>query len=582
MCGVFGYIERSDSQKKIDHNVLEQMSNCISYRGPDNSGKFEMDHEDYKIKLYHHRLSIQGLGRLGNQPYKFNDYVVLYNGEIYNYKFLKKILVDHQYKLKSNCDTELIAPLFELFGHNFIEKIDGIFSIIIYNSKNHQIFMYNDCFGVKPLYFYSDQEKIIFSSELSSFKFLNYDINFNAVKSFFIGSYNSFKESYFKNVFQLKPSKYLKFNLNNFNSNEYEYKTKLLSSEDSLYNNIDKVVKDQLISDVPVGIMLSGGLDSSIVLHHASKYIKNFKAYTVDYGFNKLDVQNAKILSKSLNIDLVVINLNKENDNFFSILNNVYNEISEPIGDSAYIGTFLICKKAKNDGIKVLLSGAGGDEIFGGYSRYINNYKDIFRKLFFFLSYFKSLSPKLLKIVDINFDMFTNTSGCFSEVLNLIKTTEVNSFITKFSNEFKSVGNSLESKMLFDLKSYLPNDIFKLTDLASMNNSIEVRVPLTSVIIKNFVSSTFNNQDYINKSVTKNKLRKLYKNFLPREVIEMKKMGFGAPVNHIVDKCKPELIDFIKVNSNKLDLFDVEKINYNSISNNLLFHLFIYIKWKLK
>ena len=450
MCGILGVIQYYNHEI-ISDNMIKLMSESIKYRGPDYTGVFNKIVNNKRINLFHHRLAIQGLGKEGNQPLLRDNIITLFNGEIYNYKELKKYIESKGILLKSNCDTELIPNLYKLYGNKFIEKIDGIFSIVIIDLNINKLFFYNDIFGVKPLYFLKSNDIIIFSSEQKVFKFMNLNTNNLSLMSYLFGSYNIFNFGFHENIISLKPNSYEVLDINDFfDWNIFNYKPYLKETNGkNLYEVLNDSIHDQLISDVPIGILLSGGFDSSIIFHHTLKFTKAFKAYTVDYGNNQEDVKNAKILAESNNIKIEIINYNSLFNSDYQLLNLVYNDISEPIADSAYIGTYLVSRKAKMDGIKVLLSGAGGDEIFGGYSRYIANFKDLIRTNYNFIRL--SDFPLLFKLNNLSFDLFTNTSGCFREVYKFFSREELKNFQLEFNNTCAGYTNDLNGKMDFDI-----------------------------------------------------------------------------------------------------------------------------------
>lgn len=579
MCGFFGVVDTNEVP--FNSNEFSDRADSISHRGPDGRGVVQDAVDGYNFTFSHFRLSIQGIGDSGIQPWIHEDLVVLYNGEIYNYNELRYELTStYGIVLNTKCDTELIPWLYRIYGSEFVSQIKGMFSIVILDKKLQEITFYRDYFGIKPLYYCINNSQIFFSSELSAFKGLGFKENLEAFNSYFIFSYNIFSESFFCNVYELKRSTYLNISLRTKTSFEIKHicwTPKLRGGESSNYIEIiSSSVKSQLISDVPIAISLSGGFDSSILSYYTKQHLSQIKAYTVDFGFNHEDVYNAKEVCRKLSISLNVIDANLYNVCYFSLLNEVYNNISEPIADSAYIGTYLVSKAARDDGYTVLLSGAGGDEIFGGYTRYAKFGRN---SAYYFANLLAKLLPRFMvsrKLYNPRFNLLTNTAGCYREFIKL--GSKINfEFIDKLDSNYTYP--SFVEMMDFDLNYYLVNDILKLTDLASMKCGVEVRVPFLDYDLYSNVRSAFSLSDYVFKNETKTKLKKDFLDVLPPSLYKMKKMGFGAPVDHIIDSCKNEIIEYIRTRESYLKNL-VVKFDYSKVSNNFLFHLFVYLKWR--
>jgi|LakMenE18May11ns_1017448.scaffolds.fasta_scaffold9959041_4 asparagine synthase (glutamine-hydrolysing) len=578
MCGFFGVIENISNCYSLETKL--QMSKRISHRGPD---AFEYVNEAFgnnNIFFSHFRLAIQGLGESGNQPWLHDNLIILFNGEIYNYQELRADLIKDDIIFSTNCDTELIPWLFLKYSHDFVTKINGIFSIVIFDKYSNELTFYRDFFGVKPMYYLISEDKIFFSSELNSFKDLNLPMNLEAVYSFFLFSYNILDESFFSNIVQLKRSSYLNISFKDHDS--YLIKNVNWTPQLNYKNSLDykdlfsQSIRSQLISDVPIAISLSGGFDSSIILNYVTKNLTNVKAYTVDFGFNSEDVNNSKIVSKFFNVDLEVIDARISNIDYFELLNKIYENLSEPIADSGYIGTYLVSEAARKNGFRVVLSGAGGDEIFGGYTRYVQYQQ---KSIYYYLNYLSNYFPKKivnLKLQDPFFHLLTNTSGCYNDIKSLgLNISKLNPLK---NNNFTSYPSTIDM-MDFDLNNYLVNDILKITDLASMRNGVEFRVPFLDYQLYRNVRDTFREQDYIYQNQTKVKLKFDYIENLPSSLYKMKKTGFGAPIDYIIESCRDKLEEYL--NKREAIIKDVFVIgDLSKLSNNFLFHLFIYVKWK--
>jgi asparagine synthase (glutamine-hydrolysing) len=579
MCGFIGIVEANVKPRALEKK--SQISKRISHRGPDGFGFVNDSLDSVNYFFSHYRLAIQGLGDGGNQPLIHDDLIILYNGEIYNYDELRNNLSSlYGIEFNTNCDTELIPWLYLEYGHEFVSYIKGMFSIVILDKKLEEVTFYRDFFGIKPLFYLLDENQVFFGSELNAFKDLNLEINNKAVNSFFLFSYNNSPESFFENVYELKKGTYLNISLGGMDAKEMKHvswspKIGLFES-DSYTKILLTSVHAHLISDVPVAISLSGGFDSSILLYIAKQYLSKIKAYTIDFGYNYEDVNNAKIISNKFSVDLHIINARIEQINYFDLLNIIYEDISEPIADSAYIGTYLVSEAARKDGYRVILSGAGGDEIFGGYSRYTKFKKN---SIFYYLNKLVKIFPQDFispKFYNPFFHLLTNTSGCYYDLVRMGF-----DFRGSITSNIKrdSTYPTIVEMMEFDIDNYLVNDILKITDLASMKCGIESRVPFLDFDLLSNVRSNFIAEDYIFNQETKCKLKSDYRDVLPSSLYNMKKAGFGAPVDFIIESCRQKVIDYIKHREAMLNKF-FPKIEYGSVSNNFLFHLFIYVKWK--
>ncbi|MEO0266938.1 MAG: asparagine synthase (glutamine-hydrolyzing) [candidate division WOR-3 bacterium] len=566
MCGIAGIIS---FEKKINEDIIYKMINLLEHRGPDDSGIYIS--EDKKVFFGNTRLSIIDLSENARQPItnENGNLWIIHNGEIYNYKELKNELLLKGHKFKSNSDTEVLLHLYEEEGENCLLKLNGIFSFAIWDEKEKKLFIARDRFGVKPIYYYFDKDFFIFSSEIKPI-FENFDfvkkIDSEMIEAFLCFGSFPFPHTLFKGIKLLKPSCYLILKDKKIEIKKYYYiNRKNLSKnykelKENLYNILDESIKKNLVSDVPVGVFLSGGLDSSILVYFARKNNKNnLKTFSIIFDEKEFDEREfSRIMSKKF-----------ETQHFENLItsSSMKNEIERflkfmdiPTIDG--FNTYFVSKIARENGMKVCLSGIGGDEIFGGYTSFseipkilkLKNYNIFLKilsnflredkrdKLNYFISnpsietaYFSIRAlytpfkiKKLLKYKEISFDPLI--------YINKIIQDE------KFSEE-----NLINKISLLELKIYMHNQILRDTDNFSMSNSLEVRVPLLEHKLVEFAFS-IPSKYKLHKKI----LKDIMNDYLPEEIIKRKKKGFFFPMEKWL---KGDLKDFLLAGIFDIDSF---------------------------
>ena len=554
MCAINGFSYK-------DPSLLNKMMKISENRGPD----WQDVHFDEEISLGHNRLSILDINKRSNQPFKYKNLVLSFNGEIYNFKDLKKELENKNYKFYTESDTEVLIKLFYEFNLDAFKKISGIFSISIWDNLTKTIYLIRDIIGVKPLYYKEKNGNIFFSSLINPLliddkKILNSDA-LNYYSNF---GYNDLPETFYKNIFKVLPGeliifknkkiikeKFLKFDFNKNNLSDQNIKEK-----------IEEIISKQSISDVPVSLSLSGGIDSNILL---SKIKKNLNSYTVAYEYknNKnIDSICAKQRAKEFNIKHTEVFINQ--DDFFNSLENIIDILEEPIGNENVVGNYFLSKNIKE---KVLFVGDGGDEIFTGYNKYRSLYFiSLLNKfnLFKFLN-FKSNNKNINRIFMKN----SNELHLSFSNQNLLSQKNSSKFYKKikpdniFYNHFSFENSkpSLENIMLADIDTWVQNDVLIRNDKIYMNEAIEVRVPyLDKEMIDNFLYvNTFKKINFFNQ--TKPLMRKIFKNEL-NNILKMKK-GFNSPFNFWINDKKN--IDRLRYYFSK-EYYKSELIDYNYIN----------------
>lgn len=583
MCGFVGVVG-----KKVDHAIIKKMIFSIAHRGPDNISYFE----DEDVHFGFCRLAINDLTEKSNQPFYNNKNILLFNGEIYNYRLLNK-----KFNLKSldNSDTSTLFNLLSNNGKDILNQLNGMFSFLFYDRKSKSFFAARDRFGEKPFYYsYLPNGGIVFASELKAI--LNSGLIIPEIDTSQISNYLSFlhvdpANTIFKNIIPLQPGELISYenkrlkkekywvnsnykitnqlDLNEKNLSEFKYKIK---------NTIHNSVKIQLDACVEVGVFLSGGLDSSIITAVASEYKSKIKTFSFGYE-SRSELGYSNLISKKFKTEhhhFFESNF-KISDNLLEI-NKFFDQ---PFADSACIPFFILSKKARNF-VKVCLGGDGADEIFCGYSNWYSRIEDYrsftknshkvtnlihkylpqkyFKKAFLFKKFYdtKKITSNELEAY-FYLKSVTNSSTLKKLGLNQII---INLPLTNNLPEFDNYIN-------FDQKYYLPGDILFFKDMMTMANSLELRSPFLDKEILELNSQIPKNLHYHN-NIGKFLLKETFKDKIPVEIINRKKQGFGAPIdkwlknNDMIDLSSEYLLNKNKKIYNFIDHRGVKKIFYNN------------------
>ena len=556
MCGIVGFNGQDSSQ-------LELMMKSIHHRGPDDKGTFESE----TFSLGHVRLSILDLSSHGHQPMHYDNLSMVYNGEVYNFKEVQQELIDDGYEFTSDSDSEVILKAYHKWGIEAVDKFVGMFAIAFFDKVSLELTLIRDRVGVKPLYYYFDGVDFVFASELkpiiSFFKEKKaLEISQDAVYEYFKVGYISSNLSIFENCYKVPAGNYLTFNTNTNSLEIEEYWSilpffklpKFQKNEkelvDELENILIKAFKYRMVSDVPVGVFLSGGVDSSIVASILQKHYGNIHTFTI--GF-KEDTYNEAVYAKEVAKHIGTTHTEKYLDasGAKEILDKFVDIYDEPFGDSSGIPTILVSQVAKDSGIKVVLSADGGDEVFCGYSRYwtIDN---IGKKLFKLPKAIRgSLNFMMDKIGDDNITKLTKSSNAkfkYKLIHKILKNSkswkdiylaltsyeveELLDFQKDIDDAGFEVGEAIapmQGMMLWDYHRYMVDDILTKVDRATMSLSIEGREPLLDHTIAQFMAQVPFEMKYKNGD-SKYLLKKVLERYIPKEMIYRKKMGFGIPI----------------------------------------------------
>ncbi|MCG3701219.1 asparagine synthase (glutamine-hydrolyzing) [Aliarcobacter butzleri] len=592
MCGILGtnfLNERFDKSLELLH-----------HRGPDFQNSIKIENKQFG----HTRLAIIDLDEEANQPMIFDDILLVFNGEIYNYKEL--IHVEHL-ECKTKSDSEVLIRLYQKYEFDFLNKLNGMFSFCIYDMKKDLYFCARDRYGKKPFFYYFKDNKFIFSSSVKSIlNLLDYKPNLNKVAlSKYMQYFVSFGEdSFFQDIFKLEASTYLIYEPNKSRELQkkkyYKINTyKAIKDEKQALNDIEellfKSVEYRLNSDVEVASLLSGGIDSSLISALCTK-ISGKKINTFSIGYdeykNYCELDFAQITAKHINSNHHPVEINqKEYINYFQ---QTLDMLEEPHGDSAAIPLNILTKQIHKAGIKTVLSGEGSDEIFLGYDNYAK-----------FLKYYefeKSLSNEQ--------NLFLN--DIIGALQNNTKESEYLRRIVKKQNLYNSFGEiytDIQRKRLFkkvptykseiakqdpvdwmsyiDLKIWLGESLLSKVDRISMGNSLEVRTPFLDF---NLVNYMFSVESHIKVGDTnKYLLKKIASKYIPETIINRTKKGFNSPFNEWLNKeYKDKILEVIVEVNNQTNLFNHEYILHIyelSKSNKFkqhLYSLFVFSLWYKK
>ena len=575
MCGIVGFV---DNRKKAEKNkILDKMLDRIIHRGPDDSGRLV----DNTVALGHRRLSIIDLNT-GGQPI-FNEKeekAIIFNGEIYNYKELKKDLIEKGHVFKTNTDTEVILHGYEEYKEDILNKLRGMFTFVIYNKKTKELFGARDHFGIKPFYYYQTDDTFMFSSEIKAFlehPDFKKELNKDVIPMYLRFNFTPTDETFFENVFKLKPGHYFKYKNGKFSIKRYFYMTFDEKEYDykEIVERISNTIKDSvnkhMISDVEVGSFLSSGIDSSYLVSLA----RPDKTYTVGYDIEKYnEINYAKDLANKLKINNTSKKISKQE--YFDSLEKVIYHMDEPLADPAAIALYFVAQLASKD-VKVVLSGEGADEFFGGYNTY-KSMKDA--SWYFKIPYpIRHLISKVASLLPekrgINFlvrngqkleDYYIGVNHVFNErdtkkIVKCKTKTITNKDITSpIFNEYKDKSDIIKMQAV-DINLWLANDIFEKADKMTMAHSIEGRVPFSDIEVFN-LARTLSYKDKINKNTTKVALRDAAKKVIPNESYKKKKLGFPVPLREWIKE--EDIYNKIKKSFNSniaIELFDTKRLN---------------------
>lgn len=540
MCGIVGFIDREKNKDKI----IKKMADRIAHRGPDGEGYYT----DKDVALGHRRLSIIDIST-GKQPMYNEDenIVIVFNGEIYNYKALREELKKLKHKFTTKCDTEVLVHGYEEWGSDLPNKLRGMFAFAIWDKKNETLFCARDHFGIKPFYYYVNDDTFMFGSEIKSFlehpKFVK-ELNKDLLAPYLTFSFTPTTETFFKGVKRLDPGFSLTYHNGEVKLEKYyayDFKESHRSYDEAV-KEIGEVMEDSvkhhLESDVEIGSFLSSGIDSSYIVSLA----RPDKTYTVGYDISKYsEISYAEDLANRLNIVNISRKINKEE--YMKIVPKIMYHMDEPFCDAASIALYFLSELAARD-VKVVLSGEGADEFFAGYNTYRETVDmSFYNKIPYFMRHIVAVVLGYLpEFRGRNFlvrrgtkleDEYIGMNRVFSDkeaskVIGHKSKIKNKDLTAPIFNKFKDK-NDLIKMQAVDINFWLVKDILHKADRMTMANSLELRVPFIDKEVFSLASSLEMDKK-VTKENTKVALREAAKKVIPNESYKKKKLGFPVPL----------------------------------------------------
>ncbi len=569
MCGIVGFTWE-------DKDLVKTMCKEIAHRGPNDEGTFV----DRHISLGHRRLSIVDLSPRGHQP-MFNEdgkVVVVFNGEIYNYRPIKKALEEKGHKFASDSDTEVIIHGYEEYGEEICSKLEGMYAFAVWDAKHKTLLLARDRIGKKPIYYWFQQGKLVFASEIKAILLheeVKRQINYQCFSDYLTLRYSPGSSTMFQGIQKLEPGHYLIYKDKKLKKGEHwklpEFSDRYPPEEKRVDNLIAKAVEKRLMGDVPIGAFLSGGLDSSSIVAYMSHLGAKVRTYCVGFGDSTDESKYAEIVARHFNTEHKTILLDKE---VVSLLPKIAWHFDEPLADPASVPTYQLCERVSKE-VKVALSGEGGDETFGGYDtfNYIKKVRAM-RKVPTFVG--KSILAKSLsttaglfqypkkqmlllgaeliaapkntseaqkKLFYLPFATADKQKLLHPEIAKKVKIRDpLDDFIGKTNNPWNDTNN-------YYYKDWLPNDLLMKGDKMSMAHGLEMRMPyLDTDLISYFsgISNEYKQDRFL--------FRKVVSPLLPKKIMQKKKQGFTLPLSswfarpEFSERLMPQLTDLGKRN----------------------------------
>jgi len=605
MCGIVGIYGGNLS-------TIESASSAISHRGPDDYGVYT--NQSLKVALGHRRLSIIDTSSFGHQPMISDDdrFVLVFNGEIYNYKELRTELIEKGFTFKGKSDTEVLLNLYLLEGKGMLSKLKGIFAFAILDTHSESLFVARDALGVKPLYYFVKDSMVAFASEIKALLKLvpdNKEIDTESINHYLSFLWCPGDGTPLKSVKKLLPGEAIIVKNGNIIDKWLWYKLPILTN---IKKDLDKgqaisgvtkylkqAVQRQMVADVPLGAFLSGGLDSSAIVAFARELNPDIRCFTIetkgkqDKGIID-DLPYARRVAKHLNVALDVLPI--DSHKMANDLEFMVKQLDEPLADPAALNVFYICRLAKEQGIKVLLSGAGGDDLFTGYRRHyalqLERYWSWLPKTIRIrmenisknLNVNNSFSRKLSKMFNgagldkterlINYFRWSDDSLLQSlyspEFKNQLLTSNSNQVMQDFLEPILTSSSSLDQMLSLEQRFFLSDHNLNYTDKMSMAAGVEVRVPFLDLDLLDFttkIPNKFKQRGGVGKWV----LKKAMEPYLPKDIIYRPKTGFGAPLRiwmqYDLKEIMEDLLSYEAINNR--GLFSAQKVEKLMKDNNL-------------
>lgn len=580
MCGIFGIVNFNGKSLSNEHDI-NNACDVITHRGPDESGIYK----DKGVVFVHTRLSIIDIGG-GKQPMYTDDknIAITYNGEIYNFSEIRDELIKKGHSFKTSSDTEVLLRSYIEYGNYCFNMFNGMFAVAIWNKSHNTLILARDRMGKKPLYYAYFNDTVVFASELKSIYAVNIlakEIDRQSLQDYFTFGYIPTPKTIYKDIYKLESSTYSVFSKDGLKKIKYwdlKYTTdssiSFSQARSDIKRILEKAVQDRLVSDVPFGAFLSGGIDSSIVVSIMQKYLQNpVKTFSIGFDVSKYnELDDARLISKHIGTDHTEYMLTNTCTDIVSEFTSFYDE---PFGDSSSLPTYFVSKLACSD-VKMVLTGDGGDEVFGGYKRYSRHlFNNMVKSIPFAdtasnvlnrlpLSYSRKAGKALKRALHnypLNYlqEVAITNSELARELIN-VDDDFYDSYNT-FASFYSSQNTELNSIYYGDMKSYMQDDILVKIDRMSMANSIELRSPFLDVNLLEYsakLPETYKTKMKMGKLI----LRDIAEDYVPEKIIHNKKKGFGIPLKEwFKNDLKNMLCDLLESNKNK-NILNYKLINH--------------------
>jgi asparagine synthase (glutamine-hydrolysing) len=581
MCGICGEFRFNKSQ--FDDVKLTKLMDSIASRGNDSKGTYK----EKNIFLGHHRLSIIDTSDKSNQPMKINDLVIIFNGVIYNYKKLRKNLISKGHVFNSSGDTEVIIRLYIEYGSECINYLDGVFSFAIYDTKKNNLFLARDRIGIKPLYYTLDNNEFRFSSSMNGLINRNEKPQINPIAlhyQFTLHSVVPAPHTIISGIHKLEPGHTLKitqsgesylnkyFDINEVEIKDYKEQEIIERSTYLLKKAVEKRVN---IADVPVGILLSGGLDSSLITALAKKFKEQIDTYSIGFNTVNEEVGNefyySDLVAKDFKTSHIKYKIN--DDELFNNLDLVISNMSEPMFSQDSSAFFLLSNRVSKNN-KVVLSGQGADEVFGGY-----------------FWYEQIMNEKILNEIDtLSKYYFDRSFHNYKNIINnkYVGSNYVHDDISRTMNEMNPSLSTLDKVFRLELSMFIIDDPVKRVDNMTMSHALEARVPFLDIDLITFMLSVEGSSKI--KNTSKYYLKKLSEDFLKKEIIYRDKFYFPVPPLKIIedkfyDYCKKVLNSDAALNRDTYNRKHIDRLlsapntHFTNLNGNELWHFTLLERW---
>ena len=585
MCGITGLMAFNEAGRFHMIN-LQKTINLLSSRGPDAQGSMLEE----KVGLGHRRLAVIDPSPEANQPMSDSTgrYTIVYNGEIYNFKELKHNLESKGIVFKTQSDTEVLLYAYIHFGESCLQKLNGFFAFCVFDKERNELFLARDRFGIKPLYFYYDADKFLFASELKSLIAYGFEksINWNALYFYLQLNYIPAPLSILNGVQKLSPGNLIRVSKKRIDVRSYySIQTKPGNDESNYQTQKDKIVqllddsvKQRLISDFPLGVFMSGGIDSSVITALASRHTDKLKTFSIGFKDQPFfdETKYSRLVSSHFNTEHTEFQLST--NDLFQNLENILEYIDEPFADSSSIPVYLLSQYTRKE-VTVALSGDGADELFGGYNKHMAFHKSLNRG--FSNTMISYLYPAVNLFPSSRNNRWGNKlrqikrygSGLKMELKDRYWHWAV---LNSHNNAYRLLSEKIQSEVNFDdyqsfkkhyldplddhaginsilttdLMFLLPNDMLFKVDLMSMANSLEVRVPFLDHHLVEYVQS-IPGEYKVHNNMKKRILQDAFREILPEALYGRPKQGFEVP-----------LLDWFRTELKSLILDDLLELNF--------------------